>query len=718
MRLRNKIFAQLSTIALLHSTSASASTHGQQDTNPFFDMSLEELMEVPINVASKVALTAGEIPASVIIVNRKDIKQYGYSSLEEVLNNIPGMYMTEDWAWFGSVNYGMRGLYSKGNFDNMAILVNGVTQMEDGKRSYPLEKVNVPVQAIDRIEVVRGPMAVMYGSSAFLGVINIITNLEKAEGEDNIISFSEGNYNSSKKFARFSGQEGEFSFVFNAQNQTSDGPSHPYSDLITDTSSLPADWNLSGDDTTVLGYESQYFDFSARFKDLDIFFSHVNAISNVIDSQPGVGNGSRSFTRATNVSVHYTKDLTDELQLLTKASFYYNNYFLDEEYNFTGFFSNNQSTTEAQEYEVNLRWTPSDSVDALFGMMRRSGQYKAYDDYPTFLLANSEIIVDEQDGLKTNALFTQVNYKARDNLTLVAGLRAEWQEDYSITVYNDNIDINNQNAATRKFSYDDIQYIPQLAGIYDISKHQHFKLMASAGEKAASPANNFTLLELTGPALHSEKTRSIEASYIMAKNNFFMQVGIFHNTASDLIISNVFLENNVFESRLDNIGEIETLGLEFTSTLQVNENLKLNADASLQDVDDNTPGYENIDVAYAPSAIANLRATYSFNSDIHLSVLGHYTSSVLPEWEASSTGATLADRINNGQRIGDEIDSVTSADANLLMENVFTQNLDISVKVGNLTDETLRYPTNNNRDFDKGTIGTERYILATAEYAF
>lgn len=87
------------------------------------------------------------------------------------------MYMTEDWAWFGSVNYGVRGLYSKGNFGNMAILVNGVSQMEDGKRSYPLEKVNVPVQAIDRIEVIQGPISVIYGSSAFLGVINIITNL-------------------------------------------------------------------------------------------------------------------------------------------------------------------------------------------------------------------------------------------------------------------------------------------------------------------------------------------------------------------------------------------------------------------------------------------------------------------------------------------------------------------------------------------------------------
>jgi len=710
--LKNKLFTPVSLLALL-----SPSISHAQSVDDLFNMSLEELMNVEIYSAGKSSLTAGEIPASVVIISRQDIKRYGYSSLEETLNNIPGMYMTEDWAWFGSVNYGVRGLYSKGNFDNMAILVNGVSQMEDGKRSYPLEKVNVPVQAIDRIEVVRGPMSVIYGSSAFLGVINIITNLPSAEGKDNIVSFSEGDFNSQKKFARFSGKEGKFSFVFNAQNQTTAGPEHRYSDLISDTSTLPADWNLSGDDKTTLGHESQYFDFSAQFKDLKIFFSHVDASSNVVDSQPGVGGGSRSYTRATNVSAHYTKQIKDNLQFTGKASFFYNNYFLDEEYNFTGFFSNNQSTTEAQEYELNLIWTASDSVEATFGLMRRTGQYKAYDDYPTFALENNEIQVNEHDGLNTNAIFTQLNYQVKDNLSLIAGLRAEWQEDYRISLYEDNTDINNQNVSTRNFSYDDVHYTPQFAGIYDISKYQHIKFMASKGEKAASPANNYSILELSQPALNPEKTSTIEVSYIHAKNNSFFQIGLFHNTASDLIIGSTLLENNVFVGTLNNIGKVETLGLELTTTVQVNDAFKVNFDISLHDVKDKTPGYENIEVAYAPSAIANLRTTYSFNSETHLSLLGHYTGSVLPEWKIANTG-TLAQRITNGARTGDEIDAVSSADLNLVLENVYTKNLDISLKIANITDETLRYPTINNLAFDKGTIGMNRHVLMTAEYAF
>lgn len=638
-------------------------------------MPLKELMQIEISSASKTELTVSEIPASVVIISRQDIKHYGYSSLEEVIKNIPGMYMTEDWAWFGSVNYGVRGLYSKGHFDNMAILVNGISQMEDGKRGYPLEKINVPVQAIDRVEVIRGPMSVIYGSSAFLGVINIITNLDSPEGKENTLSISRGSHGAFKTFARFSGSEGKFSYVFNAQKQSTDGPDHTYSEMMSDTSSLPVDWNLSEDAEVVLKNESQYFDFSGKFNDLNIYFSYVEADANVIDSQPGAGSGSTGTTDATNLSLDYTKTFNDNWQLKGKASFFYNNYFLDEEYNFTGFFSNNQSSTDAQEYELNLLWTPSDSVDALFGILRRTGNYKAYDDYPTFSLANREILVAGNNELKTNALFTQVNYKPLDDLTIVAGLRAEWPEDYSVIIYDNNIDINNQNVLTRKYTYDDISYTPQLAGIYDIRKNQHLKLIYSMGENAPSPNNNLSILELSQPPLEPEKIETIEISYIISEQDYFLQVGIFQNNVSDLIISSTTIDNGSFVSTLNNIGEAETLGLELTTTAQLTNSFKLNFDISLHDVEDKTPGYENIDLAYSPSVISNIRATYSFTKDTHLSLLGHYVDSVLAEWEISNTGNTIVERINNGTRSGDEIDAYSHYDINLVVQNLFISNM-------------------------------------------
>lgn len=690
-----------------------------QDMENLLHLSLEELMDIEISTASKTSLTAGEIPASVIIISRQDIQRYGYTTLEEILKNIPGMYMTEDWAWLGSVNYGVRGVYSKGHFDNMIVLVNGVSQMEDGKRGYPMEKINVPVQAIDRIEVIRGPMSVIYGSSAFLGAINIITNLTPDNTEEYTVSLSQGSHGTQKRFARAAAQEGRFSFVLNAEKYITDGPSHSYRDLMSDTSILPTDWNLSEDAKTVLGNESQYVDLSVTFRDLNIYFSHINAWSNVIDSQPGVGSGSIAYTRATNFSVDYSKQLNDQWLLKVRAGFFYNNYFLNEEYYFTGFYSNNQSTTEAQEYELNLVWTPSDSIETLFGASRRSGKYRAYDDYPTFALPNREILVPDSDGLHTNALFSQIKYQASENLCFTAGLRAEWQEDYRVIIYDDNIDINNQNVSSYNVPYDDVRYIPQFATIYDIAKNQHIKFMYSLGEKAPSPSNNIAIIDLTLPPLNSEKSRTLELSYIMASTDFFLQLGVFHNRVSDLIITSAVLDNGNFVDALSNNGELDVLGLELTTTAQITDAFKLNFDISLHEVEDKTPGYENIDPAYAPATIANLRATYSFNKDTHLSLLGHYTSSVLAEWELAGTaGDPMQQRIDNGSRSGNDIDAYASFDANLLLQNLLAKNLDVSLKLGNLTDEAIRYPTINNQAFDKGTLGLDRHVLLTVQYSF
>ena len=70
-------------------------------------------------------------------------------------------------------SYGVRGFWSKGWNDNVIIMVNGVDQISDYFNDYPLTTIAVPVEAIDKIEVVRGPMSVIYGSGAFFGAINI-----------------------------------------------------------------------------------------------------------------------------------------------------------------------------------------------------------------------------------------------------------------------------------------------------------------------------------------------------------------------------------------------------------------------------------------------------------------------------------------------------------------------------------------------------------------
>ena len=107
-----------------------------------------------------------EIPAATEIFDQKKIEKLGANNVMEVVRNIPGFTLTASPT--GNTYIGFRGV-SK---DNVAILVNGIPLNQDG--NYDLESISTDI--IDRIEVVKGGSAVLYGSNASAGVINIITN--------------------------------------------------------------------------------------------------------------------------------------------------------------------------------------------------------------------------------------------------------------------------------------------------------------------------------------------------------------------------------------------------------------------------------------------------------------------------------------------------------------------------------------------------------------
>ena len=137
-------------------------------------MSLRDMMNVEIETAGKKPEKIEEIPASVVIITRNDIERFGYNNIEEVLNNIPGLFSINDYDPWGSYN-GVRGFWSNFQNRNLIILINGIQQVENYSSTQPEIRMSLPVEIIEKIEIIRGPMSILYGSGAMLGVINIIT---------------------------------------------------------------------------------------------------------------------------------------------------------------------------------------------------------------------------------------------------------------------------------------------------------------------------------------------------------------------------------------------------------------------------------------------------------------------------------------------------------------------------------------------------------------
>ena len=159
--------------------------------------------------ATKVETKTLDIPASVEVIDRERIESSGAGNAFEVLTNAVGV-MTHSQGVSGmSMGTMTSRVMIRGVEKGTLVLVNGVRLNQDNK--YNLE--DIPAEAIEKIEIVRGGGSVLYGSEATGGVINIITKKHMK----NSIKIEAGNYDRQRYAANL--HFDKFSAVVNYQHK-------------------------------------------------------------------------------------------------------------------------------------------------------------------------------------------------------------------------------------------------------------------------------------------------------------------------------------------------------------------------------------------------------------------------------------------------------------------------------------------------------------------
>ena len=134
------------------------------------EMSLEELLTAPTTVAGSRAVTVRESPGVITTITRDEILASGARDLTDVLMLVPGLFMGVD--VLGTLGVGMRGLW--GHEGKILFLLNGHTLNEMSYLGTQLG-ARIPVELLDRVEIIRGPGSVRYGGYAELAVVNMVT---------------------------------------------------------------------------------------------------------------------------------------------------------------------------------------------------------------------------------------------------------------------------------------------------------------------------------------------------------------------------------------------------------------------------------------------------------------------------------------------------------------------------------------------------------------
>ncbi len=674
-------------------------------------MSFEEMMNIKITTAGKKEERVADIPASAVVITRSDIEKYGYRNLEEILENVPGMFVIDDYAGYRKT-FGVRGFYS-GYPRNIIFLINGVAQTESLFDYNEMSNFNIPVEAIDRIEVVRGPMSVLYGQGAFFGAINIITN--SPEDNTNLVAASLGN-GREKAAAKVAGTQGDFNYSLSAGLASDDGPDHKLSKMVSNMATLRP-WGIDEtNDTTQdrLERRSGNVIFSGKYKGFytDLMFNRSS--DEVFIFKPSVTDGSTYDREAAIASLGYEHQVTDDVRLNGRMTYHNFNFNLNWDIAASAFpgagAGESRGGSDYFEYELDAFLNLAENLEITAGAYYKyTTDTRISGDLPIFNLSEKGTTSDEIDLW---AVFAQANYVPWEKIRFVTGLRLEQQLEYDID-YERNPGSAASSRTTGFYGDDDLEFIPSLATIYSFNETNILKLLYGKAIARASFFQNGDQLKSNSPNLETEEIHTFEANYITTPlSELTVNFSLFHNILDNLIVRTVSTESERLTSFFANGGKLVTNGAELT--IQVKPVARLVAELSLtyQDTEDRRDGFEDIEVAYSPHFLGYAKMAYQFTDRISFALTGTYVDEMETEWDV---------RLNNfaGGRVGQAVNGYYLLGANLRIDNLFGTGCYFNLRGSNILDEEYRYPTYvNNTWADRGTLGEPLQILATLGLKF
>src|SRR5450755_2474460 len=133
------------------------------------DASLEDLMNIEVTTVSKKEQKLAQTPAAIFVITQEDIRRSGMTSVPDLLRMVPGLQVGQMQA--GSWGVSARGFNSQ-NSDKMLVLVYGRSIYSPIDKGVFWDEQDIPLEDIERIEVIRGPGATMWGANAVNGVVN------------------------------------------------------------------------------------------------------------------------------------------------------------------------------------------------------------------------------------------------------------------------------------------------------------------------------------------------------------------------------------------------------------------------------------------------------------------------------------------------------------------------------------------------------------------
>lgn len=541
MTIRSKLIFIYSSVSLcLWSNTLWA--NDEKEVDLIFGLSIEELFSAEVETATKTVEKSSLSPAIMTVITDVDIANYGYQSVAELLQHVAGFVDNHDLSMH---NFGVRGINSgvRSGSRTIKFMIDGQTIAFRATSQNFIGAELLPMDLIERVEVVRGPIAALYGANAFLGVVNVVTKTpEKLKQKGGAVSLELNSISAAKEGFSLSLTAGDtqqhwgYRFGINKGEHDRQGIDLPrrspfYNQFAIKESQQDKSEPLSAYlkfDYNVEENHNLSFAFHYQRLDVDNPFSDINALEPTGHSHIGLDN---FFARtdydvrvSDRVNAHFfatfsSGDTLDSDRVEVGAERFY----LERRIGFDGLDIG---------AEVFIKFRKDDTLLIGFDNQRDNQKLESF------------TRVDRASGARTqlnpdrNEVFTDLGIY----LQYIAQINKNWKGVLGYRIDDDSV-IGQQSSA-------------RVGVVGQLPYEAVLKVLAGSSFQTPSPELLFRDAVQSGdiignPDLDAQKASTIEVS-IAAPISDFMHIGVtyFDTTVDDLVVfesdsSNLFAKNSV-----------------------------------------------------------------------------------------------------------------------------------------------------------------------------
>jgi iron complex outermembrane receptor protein len=211
-------------LAIMGQSIMAQSQEDSVNQNQYDGLSIQDLLSIKIVSVSKRSELLFDAALSASVVSREEIRRAGSTSIMEALKLVPGMIVREQSN--GNYDIYLRGMDNvpphapfDGNSTTTLVMINNRPIYNYLKGGTFWETLPVDLNDVEKIEVVRGPAAALYGPNAVNGVINIITRQAEKKGLYLIANTQQGSYNTFINNASIGFNKGKWNMIASANYQ-------------------------------------------------------------------------------------------------------------------------------------------------------------------------------------------------------------------------------------------------------------------------------------------------------------------------------------------------------------------------------------------------------------------------------------------------------------------------------------------------------------------